>query len=301
MKSSIQISIFRLAILCLLTVVFLVGTAAADAAKAKESFNLGVASQKKGDNATAITQYKAAIVADPSFVDAYMNLGSLLFTQQKYPEAAENFKKVTTLAPTNPAGFTNYGKTLYAQKKDAEAMTAFQTAIKLDDNYIDAHKELAKLYFFRLEKPDDAIASLKRYLRGDSTDSYANYLCGMAYKKKKDPRSAITYLKTAAAKDPQNFEALYNLAGIYREDGSFKQAIDFYEQALKVKPKHHIAAYNLAISIESNDPENYDASIAAWERFLRLARNNPNARQLVDQADKHVKELRDAKAAAAKG
>ncbi len=286
----------RLLAFVLTVALFCSGSAQAqDTEKAKENFNLALEEQKKGDIEMAVNYYEAAIASDPGFADAYLNLGSLYFEQKRYKEAAENFKKVTEVASDNPVGFVNYGKVLYVQKKDEEALAAFQGALKADKSHIEAEKELGKLYYFRLKNYDESIKSLEKYLKSDSTDSYANFLCGMACKKKKDNSKAVSFFGKAISADPNHFESRYNLANIYLQQERFSQAIKHFKKALSLKPKHYLTAYNLAIAVESNDPEDFDSSIAAWKKFLKIARKNPKAKKYVESTEKHIKDLEDAK------
>lgn len=266
-----------------------------DTEKAKENFNLGLEEQKNGNTETAIKFYEAAISNDANFADAYLNLGSIYFEQNLLDKAAENFKKVTEIAPDNALGLTNYGKVLYLQKKDQEALAAFQSALKADKDNIEAEKELGKLYYLRLKNYDESIKSLEKFLQADSTDSYAYYLAAMAYKKKKNNNKAVGYFNKAIDLDAGSFESHYNLANIYLGQQRYSQAINHFEKALDLKSKHYLSAYNLAIAIESNDPEAYDKNIAAWEKFLTIARKNPKASKYVESTEKHILELKDAK------
>ena len=154
---------------------------------------------------------------------------------------------------------------------------------------------MGKLYYFRLKNYDESIKALENYIKIDSTDSYTYYLAAMGYKKKKDNKKAINYFGKAIYLDPQNFESHYNLANIYQQQQNFSRAQKHFESALSLKPKHYLSAYNLAIAIESSDPENYDANIAAWEKFLAIARKNPKASKYIESTEQHIKDLKDAK------
>ena len=68
---------------------------------------------------------------------------------------------------------------------------------------------------------------------------------------------------------------------------------------MKASPKKYQAAYNYAIAVESQDPQNYDANIANWDKFISVAKKNPKAKAQVATAQNHVKKLKDAKAQAA--
>jgi len=268
---------------------------------AAESYNLGIQAAQKGDTVDAITYYNAAITADANYADAYFNLGSVYFAQGNFIESAKNFKKVTELNPSSAEGFANYGKVLFAQEKYDDALAAYTSALAADPNHFEAVKELGKLHYKKGGKQnpgafDKAIEMLEKYLKHDSTDSYSYYLNAMAYKQKKNNSKAIENFQKAIKYDPENFESFNSLAGIYLTQQSYTQAIDNFEKALKLKPKNYRTARNLAIAVQSRDPENYEAAIAAWENFLKIARGNSAAQKYVTQAEQLVKDLKDAKA-----
>ncbi|MEW5994750.1 MAG: tetratricopeptide repeat protein, partial [Candidatus Zixiibacteriota bacterium] len=60
---------------------------ASDTEKAKEHYNMGVTAMQEGNTDEAIMAYRAAIAADPDYVDAYINLGAIHFEQGDYDEA----------------------------------------------------------------------------------------------------------------------------------------------------------------------------------------------------------------------
>jgi superkiller protein 3 len=272
---------------------------------AASSFNMGIKALQDGDTTGAVTYYRAALAADENHTGALLNIGSIYFVQKKYVEAAKNFKKVTELDPTGIDGFSNYGKVLVVQKKYDDALLAYQAALDADGDYADAHKEIGKIYFkkagqttVKSEKAsfyDESIKALNKYLEKDTSDHYSYYLLGMASKYKKHLKNAKANLQKAISLNANHFESRYNLANIYREQESFSRAIEQYESALKIRPKHWRCAYNLAVAVQSNDPEGYEASIAIWEKFLKLARKNPKARKYISTTEKLIKDLKEAK------
>ncbi len=261
---------------------------------AKESYNLGLEAQQKGDTLDAITYYKAAITADANLSDAYLNLGSIYFAQKQYGEAMINFKRTTELSPTDGLGFSNLGKSYYAMKQYDNALSAFQGAASADPSNSAVKKEIGKIYY-NLKNYDECIKAYEDFFKTD-TDAYAFYQCGMAYRKKKQSNKAITYFKKAVVANPNHFGSQYNLANIYRERESYSQAMTHYNTAKTLNPKHWRTFYNYAICVHSSDPENYDAIIAAYKSFLKVARKAPKARKFIGPTEKVVKDLEDAKA-----
>jgi len=276
---------------------------------AVQSYNLGIQAEQNGDTAEALTYYQAAVTADPNYADAHHNIAAINFAQRNYEKAAENFKKLTEIDPTDPEGFASYGKVLYVQDKYDEAMDAYQQALQISPNYGEALKELGKINFKmatrsskaaeRKEFYQQCIGNLEKYVGSVPDDAYSYYLMGMAHKRLKNYNKAIENLTMAVELDPEDFESMSSLAGIYVSLERYSKAIDAYEKALKLKPKDYLAAYNLAIAVQSSNPENYDAAIGAWQRFLGVARKNTDSRakKLIDQAESLIEKLEEAKAA----
>ena len=113
--------------------------------KAKEAFNKGQAQKEAGDLTTAILSYKMCIKEDPNFVDAYINLGTIQFQQQKYDEALSTFKTATEKDNKSVEAFKNLGKVEYTLQKFAEAEASFKSAIALKPE-AETYKDLGKVY-----------------------------------------------------------------------------------------------------------------------------------------------------------
>jgi len=279
------------------------------AAAADESYNMGIKAMQENDTANAIIYYNAALTADANYELAYFNLGSIYFAQNKLEDAAANFKKVTELNPQNAEGLVSYAKVLYAQKQFDDAAKAFEGALAINPELTEATKGLGKVYFQKATKAsaaaekktfyEECIKYVEKYVQADSTDAYSYYMMGMAHKKG-NPAKAIANFSKAIQIDPESFESIYNLAGMYASQEKYSLAIDNYERALKLKPKDYRSAWQLAIAVQSSNPEDYDAAIVAYQRFLDVANNNTDARakEHVPEAEKLIKDLKDAKAAA---
>ncbi|MCK5126481.1 MAG: tetratricopeptide repeat protein [candidate division Zixibacteria bacterium] len=264
--------------------------------QAKESFNTAIESVQKGDTATAISLYKGALELDNTLVDAHMNLGSIYFAQKKYKEAEGSFKAYTDAKPSDPIGFINLGKLYSVQKKITNAQAAYEGALAADENYAEAQKELGKLYY-SAKKYDDCIGAMEKYT-AKTDDYYALYLLGAAHGKKKSYNKAIESYKKALAVKANHFESLRNMGKIYSKKENFSKAVSYYKKALKAKPKDYKTAYNLAISVQSIDPEDYDACIAQWQKFLKLARKVPKAKKYIASTEELIKSLKEAKVVA---
>ena len=271
---------------------FAVTGLAQDAAKAKEQFNQAVATS---DAVEAEKLYKAAIDSDPSFVDSYINLGALYFKGQKYDEAANMFKQATEKAPTNAEAFANLGRVHYMLERWTEAEAAFSTALKNNAGNGELLKELGKVY---LKKGKDSypqmIETLEQCHTTGAGDNITYYMLGRGYNGTGDNTKAIAAYKKSIELDASYYNAHSALGQIYLSQQKFDLAATEFEKSMKLDPSNSKAAYNFAIAVESDDPENYEKNIEVWEKYISIARKNPQAKRELAVAEAHVKELKDA-------
>ncbi len=289
---------------CLLALACLAATLAPSPAfaandKAKEFFNQGVTAEKAGKVDEAIVAYKGAITADASYTEAYMNLGALYFQKNQLDDAAKTFQSATEKDPKNVDAFANLGRVQYKMKKYVEAEAAFKTATSLNPSDAGLHKELAKVYFDKASYPE-AITELDACHKAGGGDTLTYYMLGKSYEKESKATEAIAaYQKSNSMKD--NYRANYGLGIIYLNQENFTEAAKAFKAALKAEPKGYLAAYNYAIAVESQNKDAIDQNIANWQEFIRLAKNNPKAKNDVAIAEAHVKDLKDSKAAKGSG
>ncbi|MFQ6008190.1 MAG: tetratricopeptide repeat protein [Candidatus Zixiibacteriota bacterium] len=265
----------------------------ADTLKAKEHFNSGIKAKEAGKIDSAIIFYKAAIEEDPDFVDSYVNLGAIYFEKGNYEQARQMFKIVTGKDKTNAAAFANLGRVEYTLRKYVEAEAAFQAAIALENKNAEYYKELTKVYYKKQDYPKAIETVLKCHKLGGA-DANTYYILGKGYEKQKKTQDAINaFNKSIELKN--NYKARSALGQIYLRQQKYAKAAQQFKAALKVEPKAWRAAYNYAVAIQSLNPEDYDTNLKAWENFVKRAKNIPKAKNQVAEAQRVIKELKEAK------
>jgi tetratricopeptide (TPR) repeat protein len=95
------------------------------------------------NTADALKNYNAAIVADYNFMDAYLDKGRLLLTQNKLSEAEKTFRLALRISPATADFYYWLAKTEEAKGKKAEAALDYQRAYGLDHEMKEA-KDAAK-------------------------------------------------------------------------------------------------------------------------------------------------------------
>ena len=116
------------------------------------------------DTAAAVQAYEYAVAADPTLLDAHINLGRLLHESGRHAHAERVYRNAIKACGNEPLLLYNLGVLLDDMSRKAEAMQAYEAALRGDPTMADCHYNLA-LLFEDLQKPKDAIRHMAQYRR----------------------------------------------------------------------------------------------------------------------------------------
>lgn len=119
---------------------------------------------ESADAAAALKAYRCAVAADPSLLDARINLGRLLHDTGRLAEAARVYREATQAGAEDPRLFYNFGVLLEDMERKEEAFSAYQSALRIDPQFADCCYNLA-LLCEALGKPREAIRYMGQYRR----------------------------------------------------------------------------------------------------------------------------------------
>ncbi|MDF1546083.1 MAG: tetratricopeptide repeat protein [bacterium] len=262
--------------------------------KTKEHFlNEAIEHEKKGETDAAILAYKGAIQKDGKFVDALNNLGAIYFKQKDWENALDMFKKAAEADPGHSDSQANLGRIQLKLTHYAEAEAAFNAAIASDPGNSEVLKDLGTVYYKKQDWGPLAETMAKYHASNEGT--YQSwFMLGKGYHKTGRTAEAISaYDKSVALKN--NYSAQFALGQIYLSQNKYNTAATKFNAAYKANSKGFRAMYNYAIAVESGDPENFEANIAAWSKFVTAASKNSLAHKELAEAKAHIKELKEAK------
>ncbi|MGL6196708.1 MAG: tetratricopeptide repeat protein, partial [Thermoguttaceae bacterium] len=101
-------------------------------------FNDALALHRAGDLVGAAVQYQRVLDANPSHAGALHFLG-MIYLAQNEPEKAEPLvAKSVKLEPKKATYQNNYGVVLIEIKRFSDAKFAFETALSINPEYVDA-------------------------------------------------------------------------------------------------------------------------------------------------------------------
>lgn len=111
---------------------------------------------------TAAEAYRRAVIADPKFLDARINLGRLLHEAKRMGEAERAYRDAIKACGEDPVLLFNLGVLYDDLDRAPEAVRAYEAALRGDPAMADAHYNLALLYE-KLARPKDALRHMARY------------------------------------------------------------------------------------------------------------------------------------------
>jgi serine/threonine-protein kinase len=166
--------------------------------------NVGGVYLNLGRYAEAISVFEHSVAIRPT-ADAYSNLATAYFYQQRFPEAARTYEQAVKLNQLDYEMWGNLGDAYYwAPSQQSEAPPAYRKAISLADAALRVN-------------PRDAVI-----------------LCNLALYRAMlhEKESALALLHRALAIDPNNPDFLFKAAEIHNQFGSKDAALTLLERAI---------------------------------------------------------------------
>ncbi|NWG12469.1 MAG: tetratricopeptide repeat protein [Acidobacteria bacterium] len=156
------------------------------------------------DYGIAASLFDHVVKKDPKDYEAWTELGTTRFNQEKLGDAERAYRSALALKPEFQPAQLNLGKVLMAQKDYERAIEALDLAVKSQPQSADAH-----------------------------------YLLGESYLQVKKGSKAVVHLNEAIRLDPSGkADAHLRLAALYNAAGMKDRAAAEYEQFLPKRPDH---------------------------------------------------------------
>jgi tetratricopeptide (TPR) repeat protein len=167
-------------------------------------FNQGVHEQSRGQISKAIDSYQKVVEADPSYYEAFNNLGLLYQEGGDLKRAAEAYEKALEVRPDYVKALNNLGVVRYLEDRDDEAMDCFQRALSISPDHVESHLHL-----------------------------------GLLLKKRGRWKEALEAFERALRLNPLHGETHYNLALLLEELHRIEGAIEHYEKFIRTASSTH--------------------------------------------------------------
>jgi len=171
--------------------------------------------------------------------------GKKLLERGDYAGAAAQLKTATTLLATNAQAWNYLGVACQHAGQTDDAVAAYQRALALDRDLMEAHYNLGCLWLEQ-NKPDAAESEFTAYTLRRSKAPEGWLKLGLAQLQSHDVAAAEKSFSTVLYLNPNNAEALNGFGLTHIERGRTREAAQFFAAAAREKPDYGPALLNLA-------------------------------------------------------
>lgn len=207
---------------------------------ARERLRRGEDFVRRGEYDFAVSEFTAALRADPSLTDAYARRGDALRLRGECEPALADLTRAVELAPGDPRARVSRGLTLALSGRHAEAIEDFTAALEFEPSAVAYNQRGSSRA--AVGDLEGALADFTEAMRLDPESPWAAYNRGDTYLAKREYLAAVADLSTALRLNPQFALSHARRGDAYRLNGELDRAIADYTNALRLDP-HNVAAY----------------------------------------------------------
>jgi type IV pilus biogenesis/stability protein PilW len=155
-------------------------------------FNRGVQLSNQRETAKAIQAYEKVLEIDPSYGEAYNNLGVLHQEMGNFEKARKSYQKAVDMNPHYEKALNNLGILYYLQGRYEESRDALQRALEINPHNVESLINLGIL-FKKRGQMEQAMESFQKALTLDPSRGEIHYNLGLAYEQAKKIQPAIEH------------------------------------------------------------------------------------------------------------
>jgi len=248
-------------------------------------FNLGKTQRELGKTSDAIISYLKCIKLDKNYANAFNNLGIIFLEDLKdYNKSLENFQQYIKLAPNSHLGHNNLGTVLYKLERYDEAINCYDITIQLKPDDIQSYLNRG-IALEKLKRYDEAVRCYDQIILLKPGHEEAHLNRGVALQKLKRYSEAIKSYKAVIKSNYANDKAYFNLGIIYSNLKHYDKAQKFYEKAQqsKTNPKEEIFS-----------KENYESQIKKYRNEIELDPYNAKAHLKIGDIFRKLQQIDEA-------
>jgi predicted O-linked N-acetylglucosamine transferase (SPINDLY family) len=218
---------------------------ASPSAPAIASFSFGLLCATQDRLQEAAAAYRHAIAIKPDFVDAYINLGTVVLALGRREEAVTIFRDAIAISPENAMALGNLGKALQDLGRIDEAIDTYLAAVTLKPDDAGIQMNYGAALLDRQAWAESA--AVTRYaiaLQPDSAMAHVNL--GAALFNLGLYEEALVACRRAMALRPESAATLTSLGGVMVELGALPEAEILCRRATTLDPAIPNAHLNLS-------------------------------------------------------
>jgi adenylate cyclase len=194
--------------------------------------------QQPALRAEALAESDEALRLDPNLAEAHTARANVLALLGRGAEADQSFRRATALGPGLRDAWYYYARFLFSQQRYPEAAQAYEEAARRNPDDFDS-LNLLSMPLFRMGQPEKARAAMRRsvevadrVLKNNPDNVRALQMSGGGLIALGELQKGRERLDQAVALKPHDFAALYNAACGFSRAGDANKALDLLDRAV---------------------------------------------------------------------
>jgi tetratricopeptide (TPR) repeat protein len=208
----------------------------------------GVIHYKRGEYEAALSDFMKAADLAPHTPAILFNQARTLTALQRYPEALDAYRTLLALEPDNPLVYFQQAMTYKANGNLSEAQAGLSQAILLNDKYLDAYLERARLEL-QSKAYDKALDDAGRVLTLDPNNGPAYQISGDSLLAQENWIKAEKAYSAAADNGVSNADLFAGRGWAHHRQREIDSAISDYRQAISLGDKDTILLLRLGFAL----------------------------------------------------
>jgi tetratricopeptide (TPR) repeat protein len=230
---------------------------------------LGNVLLESGDATAAVRYYQNAVRLDPTYIEAWHDLGAALAKAGRPAEAIPAFETTLKLHPLGKTYYA-YAGALANAGRTRDAILAYNNALRLQPDYAEAHNNRGNL-LLQVNDAQGAVADYEAALRArpDYVEAHLNLAVALVGLNRKE--EALAQCRAALQLQPNSDVAHWKTGDVLLEMGRPNDAIPQLVEALKLNPSLGYAQINLGRAlVQAGRPQE---AVVLYERILQMQPN----------------------------
>ena len=191
----------------------------------------------RGETDTAIEFARQAVRANPTYLSSRLALlRALLVRADDLPRASAEVKQLLVMYPNQPEPYVASGTVAMLQKDRSAARRAFERALEIQPQSIDALQQLVALDI-QDKHPQEALLAVTAALKRAPDSPRLLFVAAEAYRALGDPAKTEETLKRVILVNPSNLDAYDALARLYLSQRRVSEARAEFMRLAERQPK----------------------------------------------------------------
>ena len=232
---------------------------------AKNYFNQGNQSYKRGDLEGALSSYEEVLKVDNTFYQAYYQIGVIQSKMGDKELAVSSYEEALNVNPQFYKGYFALGLAKNGMNDTNGAISALQSAVDINPGYDKAYGAMGDIYI-NAKNYDKAKQVLNIAITVNPNYSKGHANLGIIYVEEKDWEAAVTSLQMAVALNEQDAMSYFRLASAQNSIGNCEEAKIAARNSTELKNRFGGAWFELGIAEWCSGRGNKTASLNAFEK-----------------------------------